>query len=135
MNYKDKKKLRKIKSITTKLGGKLHGGFGYLFDLPMADWVHQNYDFSYLDELKRLIKDINLSKEELNQIVNEIRTNNWERRIVMNRKPAKVRKDNSIWTPPNKNMTEQSTKIRYPRKCRKTAWKRFYKLFPKLKPE
>lgn len=26
-------------------------------------------------------------------------------------------------------------KIRYPKKCRKTAWKRFYKLFPHLKPE
>ena len=25
-------------------------------------------------------------------------------------------------------------KIRLPKKCRKTAWKRFYKLFPKLKP-
>jgi hypothetical protein len=24
-------------------------------------------------------------------------------------------------------------KIRYPKKCRKTAWKRFYKLFPHLK--
>lgn len=23
--------------------------------------------------------------------------------------------------------------IRYPKKCRKTAWKRFYKLFPTLK--
>lgn len=26
-------------------------------------------------------------------------------------------------------------KIRYPKKCRKTAWKRFYKLFPHLKKE
>lgn len=25
--------------------------------------------------------------------------------------------------------------IRYPKKCRKTAWKRFYRLFPRLKPE
>jgi len=25
--------------------------------------------------------------------------------------------------------------IRYPKKCRKTAWKRFYKLFPHLKPK
>lgn len=25
-------------------------------------------------------------------------------------------------------------KIRYPKKCRKTAWKRFYKLFPMLDP-
>lgn len=134
MNYKDKKKLRKIKSIATKLGGKLHVGLNYLFDITVANWVYQEYDFSYLDELKQLIKDINLSKEEFYQIVNEIRSNNWERRKVMNRKPTKVRKDNSIWTPPYENVTEQSTKIRYPRKCRKTAWKRFYKLFPKLKP-
>ena len=28
-----------------------------------------------------------------------------------------------------------SNKIRYPRKCRKTAWKRFYKIFPHLNPE
>ena len=33
------------------------------------------------------------------------------------------------WGASNKN------KIRYPRKKRKTAWKRFYKLFPHLKPE
>lgn len=26
-------------------------------------------------------------------------------------------------------------KIRFPKKCRKTAWKRFYKLFPHLNPE
>jgi hypothetical protein len=32
------------------------------------------------------------------------------------------------WGASNKN------KIRYPRKKRKTAWKRFYKLFPHLKP-
>lgn len=25
--------------------------------------------------------------------------------------------------------------IRYPKKCRKTAWKRFYRLFPHLKPK
>lgn len=33
------------------------------------------------------------------------------------------------WGSSNKN------KIRYPRKARKTAWKRFYKLFPHLNPE
>lgn len=27
-----------------------------------------------------------------------------------------------------------ANKIRYPKQCRKTAWKRFYKLFPHLKP-
>lgn len=29
----------------------------------------------------------------------------------------------------------QGKTIRYPKKARKTAWKRFYKLFPKLNPE
>lgn len=28
---------------------------------------------------------------------------------------------------------DNQNKIRYPKKCRKTAWKRFYKLFPQLK--
>jgi hypothetical protein len=28
---------------------------------------------------------------------------------------------------------DNRNKIRYPKKCRKTAWKRFYKLFPHLK--
>lgn len=28
---------------------------------------------------------------------------------------------------------DNKNKIRYPKKCRKTAWKRFYKLFPHLK--
>ena len=28
---------------------------------------------------------------------------------------------------------ENKNSIRYPKKCRKTAWKRFYKLFPHLK--
>jgi hypothetical protein len=28
-----------------------------------------------------------------------------------------------------------TNKIRYPRKSRKTAWKRFYRLFPHLKPK
>jgi len=28
--------------------------------------------------------------------------------------------------------SENRNKIRYPKKCRKTAWKRFYKLFPHL---
>lgn len=33
------------------------------------------------------------------------------------------------------NHDGRAGRIRYPRKCRKTAWKRFYKLFPKLREE
>lgn len=56
----------------------------------------------------------------------------WKNKGLYNRKPIQQRRDNkdvlvgSGWSNINK--------IRYPKKCRKTAWKRFYKLFPHLKP-
>lgn len=44
------------------------------------------------------------------------------------------KKDNSIWgINYSRRRNSNRNKIRYPRKCRKTAWKRFYKLFPHLK--
>ena len=47
---------------------------------------------------------------------------------------APARQDNKTYI--NKgNGYSHPNKIRYPRKARKTAWKRFYKLFPHLKPE
>jgi hypothetical protein len=47
---------------------------------------------------------------------------------------APERKDNKTYI--NKgNGGSHPSKIRYPRKVRKTAWKRFYKLFPTLNPE
>lgn len=46
--------------------------------------------------------------------------------------PKNERKDNKTYI--NYGSGGGSHSIRYPRKKRKTAWKRFYKLFPKLKP-
>jgi hypothetical protein len=50
-------------------------------------------------------------------------------------KPAK--QDNKTYhaTRRDSDYSSNKNKIRYPRKARKTAWKRFYKLFPHLKPE
>lgn len=46
------------------------------------------------------------------------------------------RQDNKTYlnTSPS-GYSSNKNKIRYPRKKRKTAWKRFYKLFPHLKPK
>lgn len=45
-----------------------------------------------------------------------------------------LRKDNKDYINYGSGGGNRSS-IRYPKKCRKTAWKRFYKLFPKLKPK
>jgi hypothetical protein len=51
-------------------------------------------------------------------------------------KPIIERKDNGTFK--NKGSgygNSNRNKIRYPKKCRKTAWKRFYRLFPHLAKE
>ena len=50
------------------------------------------------------------------------------------KKPTRVRKDNKDFINFG-SANSNGNKIRYPKKCRKTAWKRFYRLFPNLKPE
>lgn len=45
-----------------------------------------------------------------------------------------IRQDNKTYIN-NGSGGSNANKIRYPKKCRKTAWKRFYKLFPHLKPK
>lgn len=52
-------------------------------------------------------------------------------RAEYNRKPKDKRQDNKDYY--NGNGGSNSNKIRYPKKCRKTAWKRFNKLFPNAK--
>ena len=51
-------------------------------------------------------------------------------------KPIREYKDNKGYiNSRNTGSPSNRSRIRYPRKKRKTAWKRFYKLFPHLKPE
>ena len=45
------------------------------------------------------------------------------------------RKDNKTYINRGNGYGYNRNRIRYPRKSRKTAWKRFYKLFPHLNPE
>ncbi len=98
------------------------------------EWFKYKYqrNLNYLIEIKRLSEYFGLSLEELHSMGREIRS---ERLSVKRKMTQKFR----ISGRDNKNITvgskgSNSNKIRYPKKCRKTAWKRFYKLFPHLKP-
>jgi len=53
----------------------------------------------------------------------------WDGHVSYNKMPENPRQDNKIFI--NYGSAHSNCrKIRYPKKCRKTAWKRFYKLFP-----
>ncbi len=51
-----------------------------------------------------------------------------------NHMPKQPRQDNKTYINYGSGGSNRS-KIRFPRKVRKTAWKRFYRLFPKLDPK
>lgn len=63
---------------------------------------------------------------------------NWNQRKLHSNyknKPIKVRQDNKTEISYGNRYSSNRNRIRYPKKCRKTAWKRFYKLFPHLNSE
>lgn len=63
-----------------------------------------------------------------NEKVFEYKTN----RAAYNKKPKLIKQDNKGYI--NGSGGGYTRDIRYPSKKRKTTWKRFYKLFPKLDP-
>lgn len=94
------------------------------------DTVHYKKTYS---EVLRLQCDLNLSIE---QVILMGQTQREEKRLAraqMNRKPTQIRKDNK--TVRVGSGGSNRNKIRRPRKVRKTAWKRFYKLFPNENPD
>ena len=90
--------------------------------LDEAIKVHSLYDKAGIDEKLRIVHwDMTYNIHLLNH-----------RFYTENTKPE--RKDNKSYINYG-NRDGKAGRIRYPSKKRKTAWKRFYKLFPHLKPE
>ena len=94
----------------------------------------------YSDRLKNVKLAISLYKKagvcesdwEHHWIYN--RANQHSAHMHMGYMAKSERKDNKTYI--NKgSLNSNANKIRYPSKKRKTAWKRFYKLFPSLKPK
>lgn len=78
-----------------------------------------------------LFIELKMSDEELLELVTELKSFKQPTQQTHQRE-----KDNSIWgkSYSRGNGSNRNT-TRFPKKCRKTAWKRFYKLFPDLKPD
>ena len=89
-------------------------------------------------EAMRIFSENGFSPSEAEDYWQEIRSKKWFRSITYSQKPIPVRKDNKDFINYSRSRSSycsNGNKIRYPRKVRKTAWKRFYKLFPHLMPK
>lgn len=74
--------------------------------------------------------EMNLTPEQLYEIVVDVLAMRDQNRLQFVGRPSRNRKDNGQSKVGSGGSNRN--KIRFPRKCRKTAWKRFYKLFPHL---
>lgn len=97
-------------------------------DLRMLETHFQNQN----NEIANIITELGLDFSTSITGWREIQIAKRENKFLYEKSPKPLRRD-------NKDIRVGSgggnrNKIRRPRKCRKTAWKRFYKLFPKLKP-
>lgn len=99
--------------------------------IPLTIYEHNEKHI----ELQKLLVENNFTEVEAYELWYDVRSNHYDLKCVYWRQPIKIRKDNSPlcglnYGGPGNNRS----KIRFPKKKRKTAWKRFYKLFPHLKP-
>lgn len=112
----------------------------HMYDLDMLRKLalEQVTATKYMQEYKQLLDLIDkygMSNEEVVKRWAEVRTSRvrvskWLRG-GSSYMPPPARQDNKTCAVGSGGGNSNS--IRYPRKCRKTAWKRFYKLFPSLK--
>lgn len=141
MNNLDRKTKRRLDYLCTKISYFNHR----VFD---KDWSVEK-ELERIKSWSELSDNGKLYKEMVELFIKHNFTSNeaWDywarnyfaqqrRSAIYNAKPIRVRKDNKDtinygnypgWYPHNR--------IRKPKKARKTAWKRFYKLFPHLNPE
>lgn len=85
-------------------------------------------------ELLALFKELKYSNDEAREYWISIYFKKKKLSDEYKKRPIFVRKDNKTYINYGSGHHHSYT-IRYPKKVRKTAWKRFYKLFPHLKKE
>jgi hypothetical protein len=93
----------------------------------------KNTSITDLGELYDLFHLSGLSKDEFMKLWWQKHIEREKSRRVYRQTPIRVRQDNKTTINYGTGNSNRN-RIRYPKKCRKTAWKRFYKLFPHLKP-
>lgn len=85
-------------------------------------------------EILRLFKKLNYSDEDALLYWWDEYSEQRSIKKEYDKKPIRVRKDNKDSINYGSGRSNKNT-IRFPKKVRESAWKRFYKLFPKLKKE
>lgn len=128
LNLLNKKNRKRLLYLISSLS------YSIIKSLPkVGEWsedIHGKKRVDMLKELHQLFNIINYTEEERNAFYQKYR---WIRRkesISYSAKPIREKKDNKDFY--NGSGGYNRNKVRYPKKCRKTAWKRFAKLFPNL---
>ena len=93
------------------------------------------YTNPIFDEIFDLAKQLKVLKYSHEIWWTYYRGNKLDLKERYNKMPKRPRQDNKDFLNKQEMYSGNRSKIRYPRKARKTAWKRFYKLFPHLKPK
>lgn len=87
-------------------------------------------------ELLNLFKELGYSDSDAERFWKKTYLSHREKVEEYKKKPIRERKDNKDVINYGGGSAHYFQKaIRYPKKVRKTAWKRFYKLFPHLDPK
>lgn len=91
--------------------------------------------FENIKDIYDKLYKLNLSDDEIRDIWIYFRHRQFHisKQYGYSAEQHKEHRDNKNYV--NYNGGSNCNKIRYPKKCRKTAWKRFYKIFPHLNPE
>lgn len=103
-----------------------------LIDVSKPARQAKKKEYELYTELFSLANILNIPKDELKEmwVANKHHYNSKYKYM-----PKPLRQDNKTYLNKGARYSSNANKIRYPKKCRKTAWKRFYKLFPHLKPK
>lgn len=94
-------------------------------------WSKRNAISAWFEVLD-IISKLNMPINEVIDLGVELRLERYSYKCEYKKRPVVQRRDNKDRRVGSRGSNRN--KIRYPRKVRKTAWKRFYKLFPHLDP-
>lgn len=100
--------------------------------VDVSQWCKRESRLAWF-EVMDIVSKLNMSVPEVIDLGQNLRADKFEQKRIYKARPAIQRKDNKDRAVGSRGSNRN--KIRYPRKVRKTAWKRFYKLFPHLDPK
>ncbi len=132
----DKKEYKLLKSLCAITHWSI--GFDAKFDLGILyanaiEYVDNKHPhFKNTIDIINIFKKYDISNIEAHKFWFLTQRERKQQQAIYQQKPTRVRQDNKTEINYGSGRGGGSS-IRYPKKCRKTAWKRFYKLFPKLK--